>query len=102
MPYLCLLIAITGKKSNNNKTIKIISLSKQFQKIAAEQSSNLSNLPTSSTLILQAICQQLYFNKCIIKATMNLLGYIAYIVNFFLPEMMFDIFILLWREENKK
>ena len=67
-----------------------------------EQKVEIYHLPTSSTLILQAICQQLYFNKCIIKATMNLLGYIAYIVNFFLPEMMFNIFILLWREENKK
>lgn len=46
------------------------------------------------SLIPQMVCQQLYFNKHIIRPTMNLLGYIAYIVNFFLSEMMVDILIL--------
>lgn len=54
------------------------------------------------SLIPQMVCQQLYFNKHIIRPTMNLLGYIAYIVNFFSfwndgwhPNFG-------WREENKK
>lgn len=43
-----------------NKTIKMIFLSKQFQKIATEQYSNLSNLPTSSMLS----CSKRSANNC--------------------------------------
>lgn len=51
------------------------------------------------SLIPQMVCQQLYFNKHIIRPTMNLLGYIVNFFSFWNDGWHPNFG---WREENKK